>query len=191
MKTDYFQDPYVHTMISNMPEKTGKSLDEWFKVLKSRKFEQHSEIMNLLKKELGLTHGYANTISLLFRQKLAGGAPSDEALIAAQYQKKQDLLPIYKHLTEQVKAFGDDVVIAPKKSYVSLRRAKQFAIIQPSTKTRVDLGLNLDQDLAASGRLIAGDKWSGMCTHRIEIVDLEDITPEVIEWLRKAYNQAG
>ena len=191
MKTDYFQDPYVQTMISNMPEKTGKSLEEWFKILKSKKFEQHSEIMNLLKKELGLTHGYANTISLLFRQKLAGGAPSDEALLEAQYAKKPDLLPIYDRLVQEVKTFGDDVVIASKKSYVSLRRARQFAIIQPSTKTRVDLGLNLDKDLAASGSLILGDRWSGMCTHRIEIVDLQDITLEVIEWLRKAYHQAG
>ncbi len=53
MKNDYFQDPYVQTMISNMPEKTGKTLEEWFTLLKSNKFEQHSEIMNLLKKESG------------------------------------------------------------------------------------------------------------------------------------------
>ncbi len=128
---------------------------------------------------------------MLFRQKLAGGARSDEALLEAQYAKKPDLLPIYDRLVQEVKTFGDDVVIASKKSYVSLRRARQFAIIQPSTKTRVDLGLNLDKDLAASGSLILGDRWSGMCTHRIEIVDLQDITLEVIEWLRKAYHQAG
>jgi predicted transport protein len=190
MKNDYFQDPYVQTMISNMPEKTGKSLEEWFTLLKSNKFEQHSEIMNLLKKDLGLTHGYANTISLLFRQKLAGGAPSDEALLEAQYAKKSDLLPIYDRLVQEVKTFGDDVVIAPKKSYVSLRRARQFAIIQPSTKTRMDLGLNLDQDLSGSRILIPSDRWNGMCTHHIEIYDLEDITLEVLEWLKKAYNRA-
>ncbi len=127
---------------------------------------------------------------MLFRQKLAGGAPSDEALLEAQYAKKSDLLPIYDRLVQEVKTFGDDVVIAPKKSYVSLRRARQFAIIQPSTKTRMDLGLNLDQDLSGSGNLIPSDRWNGMCTHHIEIYDLEDITLEVLEWLKKAYNRA-
>jgi predicted transport protein len=90
-----------------------------------------------------------------------------------------------------VRSFGDDVEVAPKKSYVSLRRAKQFAIVQPSTKTRLDLGLNLDADLPSSGRLIKGDKWSGMCSHRIEIHSVDEITPEVVDWLQEAYQSAG
>jgi predicted transport protein len=191
MKTDYFADPYVQTMIGNMPEKTGKSLDDWFKLLKDNQFTKHSQIMYFLKDENGISHGYANTISMLFRQKLEGGPPDQSDLIEAQYEKKMALKPIYDSLIKEAKAFGQDVEIAPKKSYVSLRRAKQFAIIQPSTKTRLDLGLNLDKTLPASGRLIHGDKWSGMCSHRIEIHSLEDLTPEVLDWMRKAYEDAG
>ena len=86
---------------------------------------------------------------------------------------------------------GKDVEVAPKKAYVSLRRARQFAIIQPSSKTRMDLWLNLDKALPSSGRLIKGDKWSGMRSHHIEIHSLDEITPEVIEWLRKAYDRNG
>jgi predicted transport protein len=191
MKTDYFSDPYVQTMIQNMPEKTGKSLEEWFSLLKTKKLEKHSEMMDLLKKEKGLSHGYANTISLLFRQKQSGGPPSHAELIANQYVKKADLKPLYDQLIEKAKSFGEDVEIAPKKSYVSLRRAKQFAIIQPSTKTRMDLGLNLESDVKSSGVLIQGDKWSGMCSHRIEIHSDEELRPEVIDWLKTAYEGAG
>ena len=191
MKTDYFADPYVQTMISNMPEKTGESLETWFKMLKEQKLSSHKEIMTFLKGDHGMTHGYANTISLLFRQKAEGGPPNHEELVEAQYEKKEDLRPIYNHLLEAAKGFGEDVEVAPKKSYVSLRRAKQFAIIQPSTKTRLDLGLNLDMDQPSSGRLIQGDKWSGMCSHRIEIHSVDEVTPEVIDWLRKAYQAAG
>jgi predicted transport protein len=190
MENDYFADPYVQTMIENMPEKTGKSWEGWQQLLTDEGLTKHGAIMALLKGEYKLTHGYANTIALLFRQKLAGGAPTDAELITAQYAKKQDLKPWYQHLVGSARSFGSDVEIAPKKSYVSLRRAKQFAIIQPSTPTRLDLGLKL-KDQPAAGRLIAGDKWNGMCTHRIEIHNQADITPEVINWLRKAYEEAG
>lgn len=191
MKTDYFADPYVQTMIKNMPEKTGKSLEAWFDILKKKNLKKHSDIMAFIKGDHGVTHGYANTISLLFRQKAAGGPPTDAELIAAQYEKKPNLKPLYDRLVMEANEFGKDIEVAPKKAYVSLRRARQFAIIQPSTKTRMDLGLNLDKALSSSGRLNKGDKWSGMCSHHIEIHSLDEITPEVIEWLRKAYDRNG
>ena len=191
MKTDYFKDPYVQTMIENMPEKTGKSLEAWFTLLKQENLKSHGQIMDRLKKGHGVSHGYANTISLLFRQKQAGGPPTEDELVANQYAKKADLRPIYERLIEEALSFGDDVEVAPKKSYVSLRRAKQFAIIQPSTKTRMDLGLNLDSEVKASGVLIEGDRWSGMCSHRIEIHSPDEVTDEVRQWLKTAYEGAG
>ena len=183
-------DPQAQTMIDNMPEKTGNTLEGWFKLIEAQKLEKHGEIMKLLKGEHGVSHGFANTITLLYRQNLAGGPASEEDLVITQYSKKQDLHPLYTRLIEEVQKFGNDVELAPKKSYVSLRRARQFGIIQPSTKTRMDLGLNL-KGQEASGALVEGDKWSGMCSHRIELFSLEDITPEVIDWLRKAYERSG
>jgi len=191
MKTEYFADPFTKTMIENMPEKTGKSLEAWFKAFDEKKLSQHSEIMSFIKGDHGVTHGYANTISMLYRQKKEGGPPSETSLIEDQYAKKMALKPLYDQLINEITGFGDDVEIAPKKSYVSLRRTRQFAIVQPSTKTRMDLGLNLDVGVEASGCLIEGDKWSGMCSHRIELHSLEDITPEVMGWLKEAYQAAG
>ena len=190
MNNDYSADPYVQTMIDNMPEKTGKSLEEWYQAIKAKKLTKHSDIMAFIKGDHGVTHGYANTIALLFRQKAKGGPPTDNSLVKSQYAKKMNLKPIYDVLVKEVEGFGDDVDIAPKKSYVSLRRTKQFAIIQPSTKTRMDLGLNLDPDVELSGCLIKGDKWSGMCSHRIELYSLDDVTTEVMAWLKRAYKRA-
>ena len=186
----YSEDPQLQTMLNNLPEKTGKSLEDWFKLLKASKLEKHGEIMKLLKGEHGVSHGFANTITLLYRQQIEGGQATDDDLVAAQYNKKPDMKPWYDQLINEVSKFGDDVELAPKKTYVSLRRAKQFGIIQPSTKTRMDLGLNL-KGAEASGVLIDGDKWSGMCSHRIEIHSQEEISAEVIDWLRKAYEAAG
>ena len=185
------QDPQLQTMIRNMPEKTGKSLDEWFKVIAAVDVEKHCEIMNLLKGDYGVTHGFANTIALLYRQQAAGGPPADHDLVAEQYAgDKAGLKPIYAAVLAAVSGFGSDVEIAPKKSYVSLRRKKQFAIIQPSTRTRVDVGLNL-KDVESTGRLKGGDAFGGMCSHKVALSSSDEVDAELIAWLSQAYGQAG
>ena len=167
-------DPQVQTMIDNMSEKTGNTLEGWFSLIKAQKVEKHGEIMKLLKGSPALPMGMPNTITLLYRQNLAAGPVSKDDLVSAQYSKKAHMKPWYDKLIAEVNKFGDDVDLAPKKSYVSLRRAKQFGIIQPSVKTRMDLGINL-KGQKASGVLIEGDKWSGMCSHRIEIFSPNEI----------------
>jgi len=186
---EYTDDPQVQTMIDNMPEKTGKSIEDWFKILKNAGLEKHGEMISLLKGEYSVSHGFANTIVLLFRQQQEG-VTSDDDLVTAQYAKKPEMKALYDELIAAVSAFGKDVELAPKKAYVSLRRAKQFGILQPSTKSRMDIGVNLRGE-EASGVLLEGDKWSGMCTHHIEVHTVDEITPEVVSWLRKAYENAG
>jgi hypothetical protein len=73
---------------------------------------------------------------------------------------------------------------------MSLRRKKQFAIIQPSTKTRLDIGLNL-KDIPPSGILEPSGNWNAMCTHRIKIEDTAAVAPEIIQWIKAAYDRAG
>lgn len=182
-------DPQLQTMINNMPEKTGKSLEEWFVILKQADLAKHGEMMKLLKGEYGVTHGFANTIVLLFRQQAEGGAPAEEDLVAAQYRKKQDLKPIYDKVIEIVEGFGEDVEIAPKKAYVSLRRSKQFAIIKPSTKTRVDLGFNA-KGAEGMERFIEGNAFGGMCTHLVKLTSMDEVDEDVAAWLKKAYEGA-
>ena len=185
------RDPQVQTMIDNMPEKTGKPLEEWFKVIAAAGLEKHGDMMKLLKGEYGVTHGFANTIALLYRQHVAGGPPPEADLVTDQYAgAKAGLKPIYEAILAAVNDFGQDVEIAPKKSYVSLRRKKQFAIVQPSTKTRVDLGLNL-KDVEPTERLQGGGAFNGMCSHKVAITSADEIDAEVKEWLNQAYEQAG
>jgi len=124
-----------------------------------------------------------------YANKSNAGFENDDDLVEQQYKGKEDLKKIYDYLMKEIKKFGDDVELSPKKAYVSLRRKKQFAIIQPSTKTRIDIGLNL-KNIQPSGSLEAGGSWNAMCTHRIKIEKKEDVTPQVIQWLTEAYGQA-
>lgn len=178
------------TMIANLKEKTGKDLAAWKKLVAKSGCEKHGEIVKWLKTEHGMTHGYANLVSHKFRASDAGSAASETDLVSAQYAaKKEALRPIYDKLAKAVQKFGKDVELAPKKAYVSLRRSKQFGLIQPSTATRVDLGLNLKGD-PAEGRLEAAGSWNSMCSHRVRLESAKDVNAEVIAWLREAYSRA-
>jgi len=151
-------------MINNMPEKTGKSLDEWIKLLRSKSFTKHSLAVKFLKDEYGVTHGFANTIVTLSKEEET--SPVD--LVQNQYKGKEKLRPIFEKLKEMVSQFGDDVIVTPKKTSVSIIRKKQFALIKPVIKTRIDLGLKIKgKDL--TDRLENSGPFGTMCTHRVKI----------------------
>ena len=176
-------------MIDNLPAKTGKSLDDWLAVCGRSGLEKHGELVKHLKADHGMTHGFANLVAHQWRQRAAGGAPTDP--LTAQYAgPKASLRPIYDAVVGAVSGFGDDVEVAPKKTYVSLRRKKQFALIQPSTRTRVDVGINL-QGAPPAGRLEASGSFNAMVSHRVRLSDPADVDADLAAWLRQAYDAAG
>lgn len=177
------------TMLDNIPAKTGKTLAAWHKLLAKANLAKHGEMMKLLKGEHGLTHGFANLIVFKFKEASVGKS-SDVDLLDTQYAgPKAALRPIYDALIALVNDFGKDVEIAPKKSYVSLRRNKQFALIQPSTKTRVDVGLNL-KGVDAEGRLENSGSFNAMVSHRVRAESKKDVNAELKRWLKRAYDQS-
>ncbi len=178
----------AQSMIANLKTNTGKDLAAWLKVVRATRHEKHGAIVRHLKTEHGVTHGYANLIA---HKALAGETPVSGDLIAKQYSgAKEELRPIHDALMSVVRDFGADVEISPKKTYVSLRRSKQFAIVQPSTRTRVDLGLNL-KGVTPSDRLETSGSFNAMVSHRVRIETPKDVDQEIRSWLRKAYNMAG
>ena len=178
-------DQALKTMIDNLPEKTGKSLAEWKQVLQEKAFSKHMEAVKYLKTEHGVTHGFANSIVHLSKENSA----SSEDLVEAQYKGKEGLRPIYEQLVKLMEAFGSDVIRTPKKTSVSMIRKKQFALIKPATKTRIDLGLKL-KDKALTNRLGNSGPFGSMCTHRVQITSLDEIDEELTAWLREGYDKA-
>jgi predicted transport protein len=175
----------LETMIANMPEKTGKSLAEWKKILRARSFAKHGEAISFLKGEHGVSHGFANTIIHLSNEDSAGV----EDLVDAQYKGKEALLPIYEALMKIVTAFGDDITVTPKKTSVSIIRKRQFALIKPATKSRIDLGLKL-KDVTTGDRLGNSGPFGTMCTHRVQLSDVKEVDDELKSWLQMAYEKS-
>ena len=178
-------DDATATMISNFPARTGRSLEEWVELVRASGTARHGEIMTLLKTEHGMSHGFANLVALtaLRPDESASGEDIVDAIYAGP---KAALRPLHDAAVAAAAGFGPDVELAPKKSYVSLRRSKQFATIGPGPGGRLEIGLNL-RDVVPRGRLEA---TTGMCTHRVRIASRDELDTEVLGWLRQAYDGA-
>lgn len=175
-------------MEQGLIEKTGKSLDHWIKVVQKQKLEKHKAIIDYLKSEHGFTHGFANFVALKARGADAASHDADD-LVTNQYKSKEALKPIYDQLIKEISKLGDDITITPKKDSVSLIRQRQFALIKPATKARIDLGLKL-KDKPTNERLGNSGPFGTMCTHRVQITDLKEVDKELMDWIKEAYDRS-
>lgn len=182
-------DKATQTMIENLHKNTGKTLEQWIGIVEEQNFTKHGEIVKFLKEQHDFTHGFANLVAHKSNEADAESAKSQDDIIIKQYKGKEHFKPIYDKLIGEIQSFGNDIEIAPKNAYVSLRRKKQFATLNPATKTRFEIGINL-KGQEPTGKLEA-EKPNSMCSHKINLADINEIDKEVIEWIKTAYENAG
>jgi hypothetical protein len=187
-------DKAVATQLANIEKRTGKSLDQLTKIVRSCGFEKHGEIRDYLKRELRMGHGDANVLvhtvlkSDGTRAAEAAGLSLDDVLAQIYGGPKAALRPIHDSVMNHLQKFGD-FEIQPKKGYVSLRRAKQFSMIGPATNTKVEIGINLKgAKLPARFTVVPP---GGMCQFKVRLEDPKEVDKELIDCLRRAYEAAG
>ena len=172
-------DQALASQLRNLQDRSGRSLDELYGVLRHSGLTKHGELRDLLKTKLGMGHGDANTLVHTYLKAGSGDAapgetdPADEIYAGP----KAALRPIHERLMAGIERLGA-FEVATKKGYVSLRRKKQFAMIGPGTKARVDIGLNL-KGIEATERLRMMPP-GGMCQFKVEVTDASDIDAELI-----------
>jgi len=178
-------DEMMESMKAGLKAKTGKSLEDWVKIVQASGLGTHGEQMKLLKADHGIGHGHANMICQAAKGRFEAD-PDD--MLADQYKGKEALRPVYDALEAYARTLGGDVEISPKKTSVAFRRSKNFAVVTPATKSRIDLGLNL-KGMPGAGRLLA-EKPGSMCTHKVQLEATADFDDEVKTWLKDAYERA-
>src|SRR5262249_20146606 len=175
---------------------TGRTLDEWIRLVEEEGPPSEKERRNWLKEN----HRLGTNAAWWIAERAAGRGLEDgdpdtylkaaEGYVAAMFAgKKAGLKPLYDALLKLGMALGDDVKICPCKTIVPLYRRHVFAEIKPSTNTRIDLGLALKDNptperLVDTGGLAKKDR----ITHRIAITAPADIDAEVKRWLKFAYD---
>jgi hypothetical protein len=192
--------PYAQAILRKLPEKTGRSVEEWIALLDRDGPPGAHARRDWLKEE----HGLGGTTGRMVADASVGegedGTDPDAYLKAApryvdtMFDGKETLRPIYDRLLELGRSLGSGVRVCPCKTIVPLYRSHVFAEIKPTTKTRVDLGLALKGvDREMPERIIdtGGLARKDRITHRIAITALDEIDDEVREWLRVAYELDG
>lgn len=186
----------VQDWIAKLPEKTGRSLDQWMAFIKKQGPKDEEARRDWLKKEHKLG---TNSAGWLAERSVGKGSEEDTPegylAIALKYVedqytgKKAALRPLYDELLALGLKIGPDAKACPCKTIVPLYRNHVFAQLKPTTNTRIDLGFALG-NMKTPKRLIntGGYEKKDRITHRIEIATAADIDADVKKWLKTAYD---
>jgi Domain of unknown function (DUF5655)/Domain of unknown function (DUF4287) len=185
----------IQKWIRDMPQKTGRSLDEWLALTRKSGPASEKERIAWLKREHELGTNNAAWIAGRLEGKNTEEDSPEAYLkqagewVDAQYAgPRAALRPLYEQLLKLGFSIGKDVKACPCKTMVPFYRNHVFAQIKPSTNTRIDFGLALGNTKAPK-RLIntGGYEKKDRITHRIEVKSKADIDDELKRWLQKAY----
>jgi hypothetical protein len=186
------------TQLKNIQARTGKSIAELHAAVAASGATKYGEKRSWLMAQFKLGHGDANAVVHFIGKPmpplegdvpLADAAVGDGDPLAALYTgAKAGLRPVHDAVMARIKAFGV-FEEAPKKTYISLRRRKQFATVGPATKDSVEIGLNA-KDLPVHARLKVQPPGS-MCNATTRIHGAEEVDTLLAGWLRQAYDAAG
>jgi hypothetical protein len=199
-KNVYSVHPNVALMenwIATLPEKTGRSLEQWVRLVKKDGPPTEAERRAWLKTE----HRFGTNAAWSIAERAEGRGDEEDSAesylaqapkyVEAMYAgAKSGLRPLHDRLVDLGLRLGKDVKICPCKTIVPMFRKHVFAQIKPATRTRIDFGLALG-DTKVKGRLLdtGGFAKKDRITHRIPISSLDDIDGEVERWLTIAYDR--
>jgi hypothetical protein len=175
------------TQLRNIESKTGKTLAQLRELIAASGLAKHADVRAMLMERLGLGYGDANTLAHAAKEA-APAAVGADPLDAIYSGAKASLRPLHDAVMKQIAALGE-FEIAPKKTYLSLRRKKQFAMVGPATKDQIEIGLNA-KGLPEHPRLKAMPP-GGMCPYAVRVSSASDIDAMLMRWLRAAFDAAG
>ena len=183
--------------LGELKQKSGRSLEEWLKLIKKEGPQDEKERRNWLRDQYGQN---TMTATWLAERSVGKGAEMEDPDLYLESAErdvdkmfaggKAHLRRVYDALLKVGLKTGKEAKACPCTTIVPLYRKHVFAQIKPATQTRIDMGFALG-DMKPTGRLIdtGGFVKKDRITHRIPIASLDDIDDEVKHWLKVAYDR--
>jgi hypothetical protein len=170
-----------------LERQTGESLAQWNAKIRAESSLRDEAQLRAWLAERGVT-GYPAMLLVFETFGYPDYLQKDaDVLIDEQYADRPGIRPIFDRVLEALPTVGT-VEIQARKTYVALLSPKRtFASIQPTTRTRIDMGLRLD-GVAPQGRLEpAKSIGQSSMTHKLALTTPADLDDEALGWLRRAY----
>jgi len=187
----------IQKWVIDLPEKTGRTLQQWADLVNDLGPKVRKERIAYLKEKHGLgTNTATHIVEYATNSQTWDGDPTVYLQQAVKYVDemfggaKAELRPIFEKVMIAARKLGKDVKLCPCKTIVPIYRNRVFAQLKPATKTRLELGLVL-QDIPYNGLLMRNPRANekDRIQHMIPLVTSADVTEEVLGWLRTAYDQ--
>jgi len=173
-----------------MQARTGRTLDEWVEVVQQSGIDplEQNGVRRWLKAQHGVLQNSRWAIADAAARAAGWSPPDTDGYLDQQYaEPKAALRPIFERLREIAEGLGDDVSMEARGTYTSFVRRRQFAAIAPATRTRIDLGLRYTTP--PDSALLIPSAAPGQATHKLSLASIDDVTSEVEQLMRIAYEQ--
>jgi hypothetical protein len=185
----------VQKWVAELPEKTGRSLEQWAELVKKSMFPRSKEKREWLK----AVYGHGTNTAWWIVEYSEGSAtwdadPESYLKAAPGYVDgmfgpgKEWQRPVFEAVVAYARTLGADVKVCPCKTIVPLYRKRVFAELKPATKTRLELALVLGE-VPFAGKLQANPRAKGndRLRHLIALTTAKDFDAEARKWLQVAY----
>lgn len=185
----------VRKWVDALPEKTGKTLEEWSDII------QRAKLPDAKSRQAWLTkvHGFGGNESYWMAEYSQGKHtwdfdPNVYLKQAVQFVDDQfagpkaALRPIFEVVLDFARTLGSDVRVCPCKTIVPIYRNRVFAELKPATKTRLELALALgespfDPPFTVNPRAKGNDRLR----HLIPLFHMNDFNAAAKKALKTAY----
>ena len=169
--------------IDGLNSSSGKDLKSWLSIIKQEGITKRNDIIKWLKE----THSFGHmNASLLVGIYLNGGKPvyaSTANLLEAQFEKCEEMRPLYNKLVAYIKAYDKSANFVVKKTYVSVTKKREFAAINIK---RNELRLGFDLGDMPFDDTLTKSKLTGpmpRISHMLVVASESDVTPNIHELL--------
>jgi predicted transport protein len=175
--------------INGLKTKTGKDLQYWLSSIKENGIAKRNDPINWLKVKHGFGHMNANLLMGIYSNDGKPVYSSEQTLLDNQFDKYQDMRPLFENLQNAILEWDDSIDFVVKKSYVSITKKREFAAINIK-KGVLRLGLDLGEK--PFDQYVEKAKLSGpmsRISHMVVVREIADLKKDLFNLLEIAKNR--